>query len=61
MGKIGTLTEEERKQLVLEVLTPIGYNFIVTPKEIDFLIHKLSYVLGSAINHALHENISFEQ
>lgn len=61
MGKLGMLTEEERKQLVLEVLTPIGYNFIVTPKEIDFLIRKLAYVIGSAINHALHENVSFEQ
>ena len=61
MGKIGMLTEEERKQLVLEVLTPIGYNFIVTPKEIDFLINKLSYVIGSAINHANRYTYSFEQ
>lgn len=61
MGKLGTLTEEERKQLVLEVLTPIGYNFIVTPKEIDFIVQKLSLVIGNSINHALHDNISFEK
>ena len=39
--------KEERKQLVLEVLTPIGYNFIVTPKEIDDLINELDSKLKS--------------
>ena len=36
MGIIGTLSDEEMKQLVYEVLSPIGYNMMVTPKEIDF-------------------------
>ncbi|MBS7020422.1 MAG: GPR endopeptidase [Firmicutes bacterium] len=60
MGKLGLLNETEMKQLVFEALTPIGYNLMVTPKEIDFVIKKLALTIGGAINHALHENISFE-
>ena len=57
MGVIGSLESEEIKQLIFEVLTPIGYNLMVTPKEIDFLIDKLSDVIGNGINHALHGKI----
>lgn len=57
MGVIGSLENEEIKQLIFEVLTPIGYNLMVTPKEIDFLIDKLSDVIGNGINETLHENI----
>lgn len=57
MGIVGSLTEEEIKQLLEEVLTPIGYNLIVTTKEIDFLINNLSQVLGKGINYALHKKI----
>ena len=35
LGEIGTLTDSEVKELIFEVLTPIGYNMMVTPKEID--------------------------
>ncbi len=31
---------------------------IVTPKEIDYLIEKLSDVISSAINNALHQEIT---
>ena len=57
LGIIGTLKEEEIKQLLTEVLTPIGYNLMVTTKEIDFLIDNLSQILGKGINHALHKKI----
>lgn len=60
MGKLGLLNESEMKQLVFEALTPIGYNLMVTPKEIDFIIKKLASIISGAINHTLHENISFE-
>ena len=56
LGLVGQLNEEETKKLIEEVLNPIGYNFIVTPKEIDFLIIKLSDILSEGINLALHEN-----
>ena len=38
LGEIGGLSDEEMRQLIFEVLTPIGYNMMVTPKEVDFLI-----------------------
>lgn len=60
LGLVGLLDEEEVKQLIFEVLTPIGYNLMVTPKEIDFLIEKLSEIIGKGINKALHK-ISFEE
>lgn len=54
LGMIGSLSEEETKQLIFEVLTPIGYNLIVTPKEVDFVIDKLSDVISDGLNHAIH-------
>lgn len=55
MGLIGTLSENEIKQLVYEVLNPIGYNMMVTPKEIDFLLEKLSQVIACGLNETLHQ------
>ncbi|MDD3822092.1 MAG: GPR endopeptidase [Bacilli bacterium] len=57
MGLLGNLSEEERKRLIYEVLSPLGYNLMVTPKEIDFLILKLSLVLAEGINKALHKQV----
>lgn len=54
MGLLGTLSEEEVKTLVFDVLTPIGYNLMVTVKEVDFLIDKLALLLASGINQVLH-------
>lgn len=58
LGLIGSLNQDETRQLIYEVLSPIGYNFMVTPKEIDFLILKLSDIIGNGINEALHNNIN---
>ncbi len=54
MGIIGTLGDDEMRQLIYEVLSPIGYNLMVTPKEIDFIVDKLSDVVAGGINNALH-------
>mgnify|MGYP005765533315 FL=1 len=56
MGLIGTLNDDEIKSLIGEVLTPLGYNLLVTPKEIDFIISKLSTLLGKALNKSLEIN-----
>lgn len=56
LGEIGVLKEEEIRELIFEVLTPIGYNMMVTPKEVDFVIDKTSEVLANSINKALHKN-----
>lgn len=55
LGMVGTLSEEEVTSFIFEVLTPIGYNMMVTPKEVDFTIEQLSDILSHGINHALHE------
>lgn len=54
LGIVGTLNEYELRELIYEVLTPIGYNLMVTPKEVDFLISKLGTVISNGINSSLH-------
>lgn len=53
-GIIGMLNENEIKSLMNEVLNPIGYNLMVTPKEIDFVIDRLSTLIGASLNETLH-------
>ena len=55
LGLVGGLNEEEIKELIYEVLNPIGYNLIVSTKEIDFIIEKLGKLLGDGLNAVLHE------
>ena len=57
LGIIGTLNDEDIKKLIYEVLNPIGYNLMVTPKEEDFIIDKLGTLIGEGINESLHEEI----
>lgn len=57
-GVLGSLSEDETKELIFEVLTPIGYNLMVTPKEVDFVLEKLADIISSGINCALHKNVS---
>lgn len=56
-GIIGSLDEEDKKNLISEVLNNINYNLIVTPKEIDFLIEKLSNVISNSINNAINNEV----
>ncbi len=53
LGLIGRLSDEELKILLNDVLSPIGYNLIVTPKEIDYLIDCLSKIIYTGINTIL--------
>lgn len=55
LGLVGGLNEDEIKELIYEVLNPIGYNLIVSTKEIDFIIEKLGKLLGDGLNAVLHE------
>lgn len=57
LGLIGLLNQNETKALINEILNPIGYNMMVTPKEEDFVIEKLSELISEGLNNALHENI----
>ena len=56
LGMVGSLDEEETKKLIYEILNPIGYNLMVTPKEEDFIIEKLSKIISSSINECMHKN-----
>ena len=55
LGLVGSLSENDLRSLIYDVLTPIGYNMMVTPKEIDFIIEKLSLLISKGINNVLHE------
>ena len=50
---LNQLQEEDKYQMIKEVLTPEEYNFIVTPKEIDDLIENMSSVVARGINFAV--------
>lgn len=43
---------------VKSIISNINFNHLVTPKDIDFKIEKLSYILGSAINKSLHKRLT---
>ena len=43
---LGYLSNKEMKSLIFDVLTHIGNNLMVTPKEVDFLIEKLITLLS---------------
>jgi len=58
LGIVGSLEDNEIRQLLFEVLSPIGFNLMVTPKEVDFLVDKLSLIIGSSINKALHLKVN---
>ncbi len=60
-GLVGRLNDEEKRRLLNEVLTPLGKNMIVTPKEVDHLMEDLSYVIASGINAALHEAVRSDE
>ena len=54
-GLFGTLSLDDRMNLINEVLNGLDYNFIVTPKEVDFQIDRLSSVISSGINRYIHD------
>lgn len=59
-GLLDELSEEERIQLVREVLSPLGHDLLVTPKEIDQFIEDIANIIASGINAALHDAIDVD-
>lgn len=57
-GMIGGLNEEEKRSLIQEVLTPLGHNLMVTPKEVDGYMKDMAHLLASGINAALHQTVT---
>ncbi|MBB6448815.1 spore protease [Geomicrobium halophilum] len=59
-GIVGTLGDEEKRQLIQEVLNPLGHNLMVTPKEVDTFMDDMANVIAEGLNIALHETITIE-
>lgn len=58
LGLVGNLSEDEKRSLLQEVLTPLNKNMMVTPKEIDSYMKDMAHIIASGINLAMHENVS---
>ena len=50
---LNELQDEDKYEMIKEVLAPEEYNFIVTPKEIDELIENMKDVVARGINFAV--------
>ncbi len=55
-----TLEQEEKYQMIAEILDPYAGNLFVTPKEVDAVIDRLSNIIANSINIALHPGITME-
>ncbi|WP_059102678.1 GPR endopeptidase [Shouchella shacheensis] len=60
LGMVGTLEDYEKRQLISEVLSPLGHNLMVTPKEIDVFIEDMAHVVAGGLNAALHQKVNQE-
>ncbi len=60
MGMVGALEENDKRQLIHEVLSPLGHNLMVTPKEVDAFIENMADVIADGLNIALHESVTAE-
>ncbi|MDR3239935.1 MAG: GPR endopeptidase [Clostridiales bacterium] len=54
------LADEEKYQLIAEILNPYTGNMFVTPKEVDAVIERLAGIIANALNMALHPGIRAE-
>jgi len=58
LGVIGTLSEEEKRKFIHEVLAPLGHNLMVTPKEVDVFIEDMANLIANGLNASLHEAVN---
>lgn len=54
------MENEDRFELISEVLNPYAQNMFVTPKEVDSVIDRLSKIIGAAINASIHSGLEIE-
>jgi spore protease len=60
MGIVGTLSDDEKRELIHEVLSPLGHNLMVTPKEVDVFIEDMANLIASGLNASLHHKVDQE-
>lgn len=54
---LSSLEDEEKYNLITEILNPYVGNMFVTPKEVDAVIDRLANIISNSINIALHPGI----
>ena len=54
------LEDEEKYDLIYNILSPYEENMFVTPKEVDEVITRLSNIVANGINIAVHQGIHLE-
>lgn len=55
-----SIDRDEKYQMIQEVLKPYVGNLIVTPKEIDEVVKRVSKVIANGLNIALHQGITLD-
>lgn len=55
-----SIDREEKYQMIKEVLEPYVGNLIVTPKEVDDAVRRISKVIANGLNIALHQGITLD-
>lgn len=55
-----SIDRDEKYGMIQEVLEPYVGNLIVTPKEIDEVVRKISKVIANGLNIALHQGITLD-
>ncbi|HEY8423866.1 MAG TPA: GPR endopeptidase [Clostridia bacterium] len=53
-------TKEQENKLISNILSSSLGELVVTPKDIDAIVQKCSYVLAVAINQAVHKDLAFK-
>lgn len=53
-----SLEQEEKYQMIAEILGPYTGNMFVTPKEVDAVVDRLANIIANSINIALHPGVT---
>lgn len=56
-----TMSEQQKMQMISQVLQPYMGSMIVTPKEIDELIDDVTQVIAGGLNAAFHEGVDYSE
>ena len=55
LKKFDKMSENELINLLDNILKPLSYSLMVTPKDIDFMVKKLALIIAKGINETLHQ------
>ncbi|MFP4697887.1 MAG: GPR endopeptidase [Eubacteriales bacterium] len=61
LNSLQEFNKEEKYELIKEVLYPYVGNMFVTPKDIDSVVKRISYIISGSINIALHPEIDYKE